>query len=777
MGVPIRPLAAAIAVAFSGSVLAQGDTTALEPIRVTATRNTPLGGAAAMGSSEIAGKRAYVSDAAQLLNDLPGVSMVGAGGVSSLPAIRGLADDRLRITVDGMDFIASCPNHMNPPLSYLNPNSIGSLKVHAGVTPVSVGGDSIGGTIVAESKLPEFAAPAQGLLSKGELGSYYRSNNKAVGVNASATLASENFNINYNGGYARADNYTAGGDFKTIDSSGRPGHSLPRDEVGSTAYETKTHTLGFALKGTNHLLEARIGYQEVPEQLYPNQRMDMLNNEEKRINLRYLGKFDWGNLEASAYHQSVEHYMDFGQDKAYFYGTLSAPANARAGTYDVNGMPMYTKSRTTGFAVKSEIEATQRDLARFGWEYQTYRLDDWWPPAPDCGVGNCWGGMAPLTFENINNGQRDRNALFGELESRWNRAWSSLFGIRVEHVRTDSGAVHGYTDAASVPANFPKNYEGSSVGTRAAFNAMDRQRDDTNIDWTVLGRYLPDDNRFIEFGVARKTRSPNLYERYSWSTNSMAMEMVNFVGDGNGYVGNPNLRPEIAHTASVTADWHSKDREYQFVATPYYTYVHDYIDAVRRPSVVNMLGVSDNNATGSTQFVKLQYANQTARLYGIDVSGKMPLGKNSAGKWGARGVAGYVSGKNRDTGDNLYNIMPLNAKVALTHQLAAWESALEVIGVQSKTHVSTVRNEIHTPSYSLMNLRSSYTAGTVRFDFGIENLFDRLYYHPLGGAYVGQGTTMSFNAENGGMPRGTSLWGTGVPGMGRSIYAGINVRF
>ena len=34
--------------------------------------------------------------------------------VSSLPAIHGLADDRLRIKVDGMDLIASCPNHMNP---------------------------------------------------------------------------------------------------------------------------------------------------------------------------------------------------------------------------------------------------------------------------------------------------------------------------------------------------------------------------------------------------------------------------------------------------------------------------------------------------------------------------------------------------------------------------------------------------------------------------------------------------------------------------------------
>ncbi len=33
----------------------------------------------------------------------------------------------------------------------------------------------------------------------------------------------------------------------------RDGHTLDRDEVGSTAYETRNHTLGFAMKGGNHL--------------------------------------------------------------------------------------------------------------------------------------------------------------------------------------------------------------------------------------------------------------------------------------------------------------------------------------------------------------------------------------------------------------------------------------------------------------------------------------------------------------------------------------------
>ena len=56
----------------------------------------------------------------------------------------------------------------------------------------------------------------------------------------------------------------------------------------------------------------------------------------------------------------------------------------------------------------------------------------------------------------------------------------------------------------------------------------------------------------IEFGLARKVRSPNLYERYTWSTTTMAALMNNFVGDGNGYVGNIDLKPERPTPASFT---------------------------------------------------------------------------------------------------------------------------------------------------------------------------------------------------------------------------------
>jgi iron complex outermembrane receptor protein len=770
----------------------QAADTALSEVVIKAAKED--GQATAVPKTEIQAARAATSDTASLLKDVPGVSLYGAGGVSSLPAIHGLADDRLRIKVDGMDLIASCPNHMNPALSYVDPTNVGSMKVYAGVSPVSVGGDSIGGSIVVETPAPKFAAPGQGSLFEGEVGAFYRSNGNGYGGNLSGTYATESFNISYSGATAQSDNYDAGGKYRnfSVTTAANPDNAtagvpylrhLGSTEVGSTAYETRNHTLGVAFKGGDHLIEAKLGYQDLPYQLYPNQRMDMLNNEQLRLNLRYLGKFGWGSLEARAYHEKVDHFMDFGQDRLLSYGKIRKLTDPVTDFYYTSvGMPMYTEGKTNGASVKADIELNPRDLLRVGAEWQTYRLNDWWPPSPDCGytgaTANCTGGMAPDTFWNIRDGKRDRMAVYGEWEAAWNPEWQTLAGLRYEQVKTDSGDVQGY--------NTGTMYNSSVVGTRQAWNDLDRSRADDNIDVTLMARNTVDRHKTFEYGLAQKTRSPNLYERYPWSIHPMALEMNNFVGDGNGYVGNPDLKPEVARTLSITGDWHSEDRSYEIRVTPYYTAVKDYIDAVRRPSS----GVpSDNNATRTTGFVKLSYANQAARLYGIDISGRMPLGKTGMGDFGLKGLLNYTNGKNTDTGDDLYNIMPLNAKLALTHQIGGWSNSAELVAVKSKNDVSDVRNEIKTPGYSLINLRSSYSMQKLRFDFGIENLFDRKYYLPLGGAYVGEGPSMSFNNEAGTvMPRtpnnggyGTSgsasMWGTAVPGMGRSLYAGVNYKF
>jgi iron complex outermembrane receptor protein len=770
----INQMAAAIAVlGASGMVppaVADGVATAgseqptqLEPVVIEDTRLQPVPAASQVEEETLRALRPATSDTASLLRDVPGVQLQGAGGVSSLPVIRGLADDHNRITVDGMDLIASCPNHMNPPLSYLDPNGVSKLRVYPGVTPVSLGGDSIGGTIIAESLAPRFAAPGQDLLASGQVGAFYRSNGNAWGGNLSAVLANENLSANFSAATAKADNYTAGGDFKNFTATGNPGHTVARDEVGSTAYETHNYQFGLAYQQRDHLLEFKYAYQDMPEQLFPNQRMDMLGNTANRFNLRYLGQYDWGQFEARAYYETVDHLMDFGPDKRFYYGMASGGHNAVNGMpcspISANcaaGMPMKTDSNTSGVTVRADVNLGVNDLLRVGGLYQHYRLDDYWPPSG--------GGMWPLTFDNINDGTRDRLGVFGEWESRLDAQWTTLLGVRYERVTTDAGPVQGYNpniNSTGMPPNVMWNNQKADA---AAFNAQDRKRSDNNWDLTALARYALDAQTDLEVGVARKTRSPNLYERYTWSTWSMAAAMNNFAGDGNGYYGDIDLDPEVAYTLSASVDWHATDRSWQLRATPYYTRVKDYIDAIR---CNNTTTCPPPNATTTNQFVILQYANQSAELYGIDVSGELPLARSDIGNFGLNGVLSYTYGKNRDTGDGLYNIMPFNARLTLSHRYGGWDNAVEFVGATSKDHLSDVRNEIGTAGYGLLNLRASYSWKQARLDVGVDNVFDRLYYLPLGGAYTGQGTTMMLN---------TIPWGIAVPGMGRSVYTGLSFK-
>ncbi|MEX8517412.1 MAG: TonB-dependent receptor [Leptothrix sp. (in: b-proteobacteria)] len=676
-------------------------------------------------------QRAFESDSARLLADHPGVTVYEAGGVSSLPVIHGLADDRVRVQVDGMDLMASCPNHMNSPLSYIDASQVGRVRVYAGISPVSDGGDSIAGTIQVDSVAPRFAADGAKAEAAGKLASFYRSNGQARGLNLRADLAAPNVALSVGAASARSNNYRAGGDFKPAGPAALGRGWLDGNEIGSTAYQAQNQDVEVALRADAHLLRLQVGRQHIPFELYPNQRMDMTGNDSTQLNLRYSGQYGWGELTARAFQQHVRHLMDMGPDRAT-YGT---------------GMPMDTKTHTQGGALQGNVELSPEQTLRLGTEGQWYTLYDWWSP-----VGT--GMMAPNTFWNVDDGTRNRAGLFGEWENRWSADGTLLLGLRHDRVTANAGPVQGY-NASALWAD-----------DAAAFNATNRQHTDRHWDLTALASYRSSPTLAWEGGLARKTRSANLYERFPWSTQPMATLMNNFVGDGNGYIGNPNLKPEVAHTLSLSADLHDERQQLWSVKlTGYRTQVQDFIDAERCASA--MCG-GDANVQTRTGFVNLRYVNQLARLQGIDLSASRLLGRSSDwGSFSLNGLASVVNGVNTTTGDHLYHQMPLNLKLGLSESLAAWTHTAEFRAVAAKTDVSAVRNEVATPGYALLTLRSSYELRQLRVDLTADNVFNRNYALPLGGAYAGQGASMAT----------TSLpWGVTVPGRGRSIDLALTWR-
>jgi iron complex outermembrane receptor protein len=293
--------------------------------------------------------------------------------------------------------------------------------------------------------------------------------------------------------------------------------------------------------------------------------------------------------------------------------------------------------------------------------------------------------------------------------------------------------------------------------TAAAFNALDRARTDVNFDSTLLVRYQPDDRETYTLGLARKNRSPNLYERYAWGTNTLGT--VTWFGDGNGYTGSPGLKPETADTASISANWHDRDaRAWQLRATSYFTIVQNYI------GVLPLCAPACSGMPAS----QLLFANQKARLYGADINAAYTLSDNAAsGVFRITGAGSYTHGEDLSTQTPLYHIMPLHGAIALEHELKAWSSALSFHTVDRKTDVDPMRLEPPTAGYSLVDIRTAYVWRNLRLDFAVTNLFDRQYASALGGTW-----------QSALYPPGyTGATFRPLPAAGRSIDTGFSMNF
>lgn len=649
-------------------------------------------------------------DTAQMLSDIPGYGVAAGGGVSGLPVVNGFADDRLKIRIDGMEITSACANHMNAPLSYIDPSQVQRIRLIAGVTPVSAGGDSTGGTIEVQSQVPVFAEADAGMLTQGSIGASGRSVNHSVSGNVTASAATDTLAIGYSGAYTRSRSYD-------------DGHG---DTVLGSMAESINQAIVLAVKGDGRQLTLRAGVQHIPYQGFPNQYMDMTDNHGQFANLAWQGNFGWGVLDARAYWQQTNHEMGFFSSE-------------RPGT-----MPMVTQGRSTGLALQQSVSTAAGEL-RLGQEFHGFRLDDYWPPVPGAMM------MGPRTYLNINGGQRDRAVLFGELDTRHDARWTSVLGLRGESVRMETGEVQSYGTGMMNMAD---------TMAAAAFNARSRRQRDTNIDATALARFVPDAASIYEFALARKVRSPNLYERYSWGRGTMAMTMTNWFGDGNGYVGNIDLKPETAYTAAFTADWHGAGDDGWFVRiNPYYSRVNGYIDAdVLAPFNPYMqMGAKGN---------LLRFANHDAALYGVNLSWQTPLAASSRwGKFTATGNAAYTRGKRSDSdGGDLYRMMPLNALLAIEHALGAWSNRVEMKAVARKDRVDARRLEPQTAGYAVVNLRGSVAVGKASVSVGVSNVFNRAYADPLGGVYLS-----GLQATGGALQP--------LPAEGRSLDMGLQLKF
>ncbi|MGP1720122.1 TonB-dependent receptor plug domain-containing protein [Shewanella frigidimarina] len=648
---------------------------------------------------------------AQNLLNKQGVDFSEAGGVSALPILNGMMGDRIKVLIDGSDITSSCANQMNPPLSYVSANQISSIQVVAGVSPVSAGGDNIAGVINVTSLTPVFTDSDTVTWQSGNISSGYRSTNDAILAGVNATVASKTLNFNYQGSFEDANSYT-------------DGHG---DKVLDTLYQSQNHALTAAWQDDIQQVAVKLTHQHIPFQGFANQYMDMTNNDSYSALVRYQRTLEnEGEFTAQANWHNVEHQMGFFTDEK------------------TGMMPMKTKGKDYSYQLHWQLPMSSDSTLLIGQEYYVYQLDDTWPAIEGSAM------MGPNDYVNINGGERQRAALYAEWQQTMNTRWWLSAGVRYEYVSTSTGEVQPYNTMSMMGM--------TNVNAIAAdeFNGLYRKRNDNNIDATLLARYQLSDTEVIELGLAQKNRAPNLYERYSWGQSTMATTMIGWYGDANGYIGNPDLSAETAHTLSMA--YKLVQNDLAFSATAWYSSINDFIDA-------NVVSSFNRTSIDTNSRHILQFTNVDANLFGARIDAEYQLADNDTGKWLINANINATRGERDDNDQPLYQIKPLQTELALQQQLGDWQNRFSWQWVASKDRVDEQRLENTTDSYSLLNLSSSIQWHDATMTIAVKNLLDEYYQLPLGGVSIAEYKADSSNGFQ------------QIAGSGRSLELNVSYAF
>ena len=188
----------------------------------------------------------------------------------------------------------------------------------------------------------------------------------------------------------------------------------------------------------------------------------------------------------------------------------------------------------------------------------------------------------------------------------------------------------------------------------------------------MLRAWLPGDLLTPRVTLARKSRVPSVLERFAWLPTEASFGLA----DGNIYVGNQALRPEVAYIAEAGFD--VSNEWLTLRPTIFFRRVEDFIQGTPfddTPGVLNtpveMVAAMNGDPT------PLKFRNTEAELYGADLDFVIrPLARVELA-----GTASYVRGTRRDIADDLYRIPPANLRLSAT-----WSNDRLALGAELLQH-------------------------------------------------------------------------------------------
>lgn len=466
-------------------------------------------------------RRFPATDAADIIQDVPGVNVGRMGGHAQEPYIRGLSQGRINIIDDNAFIHGGCPNRMDPPTAYLTLDSLDALTVEKGYATVSNGPGGAGGTVRATRKTSVFDAekPYQADVSTG-----YDSNGRRKDVSADVAGGGAWGYVRADANYKVADNYEDGSG-----QSVRSGFSSHGGRVETGLRPTQNDLVRFSFQS-----------EKMEDALYAGAAMDSPLSEtyvlRGSLNHKFTGDGLFDALDLSVYGGQVDHVMDNYslRDRTGMVMKVESDSDTYGGKLSFDG-----RRGATGYKIGGDIQYNQRDAVRYMGNRDSVdnnrliQAYSW----PDIGISQV--------------------GLFAEADHDVSADQKVRFGLRYDRVDVSADKADR---VAAMPSQSANQLYQTYYGVRA------EDRDENNIGGLV--RYEKSfGSRYTAFaGLSRSVRTADATERGIAQNNNTA---------SNRWVGRPDIKPEKHHQVDVGGN--AEFDKASFSGSVFYNRVEDFI--------------------------------------------------------------------------------------------------------------------------------------------------------------------------------------------------------
>ncbi|MGZ9724418.1 TonB-dependent hemoglobin/transferrin/lactoferrin family receptor [Rhizobium miluonense] len=618
------------------------------------------------------------------------------GGVN----IRGLGDDRVLTTVDGIEipYLLDASRDAKGGINSFDFNALSSVDIVRGADSSRGGSRALGGAFVLRTLEPEdLIAPGSTWGGVFKLG--YNGDDRSIGGSAAIAKRIDNTAVLFEGGYTRGHELENNGDIG--------GYSTKRTEADPADYNQKSGlfkirqytdigTFGITAEHYNKDKTIDAMHLQSPTGNFRPGNYDQTDNVERnRISLDYKYEaesadslvdtanavFYWQNLLRE---NGVKGYRytsvigDYWRRNEMENRSIGFSGNASK-SFDTGGLHhKVTFGLDTSFGKIHQYSAGKDSCANPRWAFSCSFLHTNQSDMPDVDSKR----VGAFIDDKIEFGSSD---------------FSLTPGLRFDWYDYSPKNTAAFRDSA--------NYQGLPAG-----------QSDSRISPKLRASYQPQDNIELYAQWAMAFRAPNVSELY-----------VNY-GVPGGYVnyGNPNLKPETSNGIEIGTNL--GDDDFGGHVGVFYNKYKNFIDTSR-----------SNDPTGTYPLGITEYFNRAnVRMYGVEMNAHKKFDNGMH----IKGALAYVNGKDSDTGQWIDSVAPAKAAFTVGYATEVWGTDLTFVTATSEP--KKTGDTLRAPGYGIFDLTGWWEPEQVKgltIRGGIYNIFNKTYYDSLNSpSYAGSQT-------------------------------------